>query len=91
MLYLLPLTLALSAFSLTPGLKGPELKEKGWKEIARCPGHEWHYLLKKGGETRICSGINARGGPEEFPCEPFAGKTETFKKCQNRINPKANF
>jgi len=80
---MIPLLLALS-------LNGGELSEKGWKEIARCPGHSWEYLMKKDGEIRLCSGINARGGPKENPCSIFTGKISSFKKCQNRIHPKAN-
>jgi hypothetical protein len=60
---------------------GCALRKKGWKEVARCSGHEWRYLLEKGEKRKLCEGINARGGPTENPCSDFAGKLSDFKRC----------
>jgi len=60
---------------------GRDLLGDGWKEIARCDGHAWSYLMERDGEIMQCSGINARSGPTEDPCKPFSGTVENFKKC----------
>jgi hypothetical protein len=61
---------------------GCTLKKKGWKEIARCSGHQWRYLIERKGERRICQGINARGGPSEKDCMKFDGDLTEFKLCK---------
>lgn len=60
---------------------GEELKKNGWRERARCDdGHEWSYVIEKAGQRRLCTGINARGGPSEDPCRPFTGDLNTFQR-----------
>lgn len=61
---------------------GCELIKKGWKEIARCDGHQWSYVLESNKRRVLCRGIAAHGGPEEDPCVVFTGKLEEFKKCK---------
>lgn len=65
---------------------GQDLLGNGWREVARCDGHAWSYLMERDGEKMQCSGINARGGPTEIPCKPFSGTVENFKKCTHLIN-----
>lgn len=60
---------------------GCSLLKAGWKELARCPGHNWVYVIEKDGRRKICKGINARGGLEESPCEEFAGDLQKFRAC----------
>jgi hypothetical protein len=60
---------------------GEELLKNGWKEIARCDdGHEWAYVIEKSSERRLCTGINARGGPTEYPCTSFTKDLESFMR-----------
>lgn len=61
--------------------QGQTLKTLGWREVARCDdGHQWAYVIEKAGERRRCLGINARGGPSERPCRPFAEDLKAFRK-----------
>ena len=47
--------------------------------IAKCEGHNWSYLLRKGGSVVICAGVNGRAGPIEFPCQIFKGNLEQYR------------
>lgn len=60
---------------------GCVLKAQGWIEKARCEGHQWSYLIEKKQVRKRCSGIAARGGPQEFPCVDFKGSIQEFAKC----------
>src|SRR5450432_2072908 len=46
---------------------GAELIADGWTKIAECGGHSWSYLLAKGSDVVVCTGIAAYGGPIESP------------------------
>jgi hypothetical protein len=50
---------------------GAELIAVGWTKIAECGGHQWSYLLQKGRNIVICTGIAAYGGYVELPCQAF--------------------
>jgi hypothetical protein len=63
---------------------GCELKKLGWKEIARCSGHHWSYVIEKKRQRKICQGVNARGGPKEDPCSKFDGRLSDFRKCADK-------
>ncbi len=60
---------------------GCEYLKEGWKEVGRCDGHWWRYLLQKGKQLKLCEGVSARGGPSEFPCVDFSGDVAKFQKC----------
>jgi hypothetical protein len=61
---------------------GCDLLKAGWKELARCPGHSWAYVIEKDGRRKICKGINARSGPTETSCEDFTGELKEFRACK---------
>jgi hypothetical protein len=58
---------------------GPELIAVGWTKIAECGGHQWSYLLQKGSNIVICTGIAEYGGPVEFPCRAFEGNIAQYR------------
>ncbi len=87
---LLVCMLGLSVFAIArdPGVSkcrsskcGLEFLKEGWKEIARCEGHQWRYLLQKGDQRKLCVGIDALDGPSEDPCVDYRGDVSQFRKC----------
>ena len=62
---------------------GCDLHRTGWKELARCPGHEWNYIMEMDNKRVYCHGISGIAGPVEDPCIPFTSDLETFKNCSN--------
>lgn len=66
------------------GPTGPELMKQGWKQTAKCPGHEYSYLVEKAGKRMVCSGVSGYAGPLEYACKPFTGKVSEFKKCAKK-------
>ncbi len=60
---------------------GCELLKAGWRELARCEGHQWTYVIEKGSERKLCTGIAALAVYEENPCVKFERDLKEFKKC----------
>jgi hypothetical protein len=58
---------------------GDELVAQGWTRIAECRGHNWSYLLQKDEKVVLCTGVNGRAGPIEFPCEAFKGNLDKYR------------
>jgi hypothetical protein len=58
---------------------GAELIADGWTKIAECGGHSWSYLLAKGSDVVVCTGIAAYGGYVEFPCQAFEGDIAQYR------------
>ncbi|RZA04627.1 MAG: hypothetical protein EOP11_14675 [Proteobacteria bacterium] len=63
---------------------GCDWLKRGGELVALCEDHAWSYLVKAGKSTKLCRGINARGGPEEYACEEFSGNVTEFARCKNK-------
>jgi hypothetical protein len=84
LIFILPAALIAENF-IKPDCKGEDcghnLIKNGWVKVADCDdGHQWSYIIQKGAEQKICTGINAFAGPEEDPCKVFSGNIEKFKE-----------
>ena len=58
---------------------GDEFIARGWTKIAQCDDHNWSYLLQRNGSIVVCTGVNGRAGPIEFPCENFKGNLAQYR------------
>jgi hypothetical protein len=58
---------------------GDEFIADGWMKIAECEGHNWSYLLRKGANIVVCTGVNGRAGPIEEPCQIFKGDLAQYR------------
>lgn len=58
---------------------GDEFIADGWMKIAECQDHNWSYLLQKGANIVVCTGVSGRAGPIEFPCQIFKGNLAQYR------------
>lgn len=65
---------------------GCALVRDGWKEVARCDGREWTYLLEKEGKFMFCEGLDEHQGAAEKPCTTFSGGIDSFNSQLGRVN-----